>query len=305
MVELKKSASWAILSQLAEQDRRILSEWRALLLLRRATEQFPPEQRRWKNAPSSLSGISQILGSMMRRGEIRRLPDLAGIYEVIVPYARRGLIQEDEILMEVHPYAALSHHSALVFHGLTDDLPNEINAIYPTSGGSAPLPTGTTLIDWTTLELVPGQPVSDILGQPVRWIPVDGDRYFGLREYLPRGYPVRVTTPERTLLDALQRPELCGGVETVLQAWARSRDLLDLDELISDVGCFDDARLRQRVGYLLDELGFFHSVLEGWRRETRPGEPSKLVVNQPYSSPYSDRWNLSLNAPVAVLQESG
>src|SRR5713101_8218032 len=103
MYSFRATASWAILSQLAEQNRRVLSDWRAVILLRRATETILSAERRWANAPTSTMDVYPILRQMERRGEIRRLPDLPRIYEVTVPYARGGLIQEDEILMEIHP----------------------------------------------------------------------------------------------------------------------------------------------------------------------------------------------------------
>jgi predicted transcriptional regulator of viral defense system len=289
------------LSQLAEQNRRVLSDWRAAILLRRATETIPPEERRWASSPTSTLDVYPILRSMERRGEIRRLPGLGQFYEVIVPYARSGPIQEDEVLMEVHPYAALSHRSAFVFHGLTDDLPKDITAVMPILGRAGLTAPGTDLLDWETLAFAPGRPVLRILDRPVHWTRIGTARYFGLREYAPRGYPIRVTTPERTLLDAVQNPDLSGGIENVLRAWVRARDLLDLNSLVADVNRLGIAVLRQRVGYILEEIGLPHPDLDDWRQTTHRGGSSKLVGTAPYSSTYSDRWNLSLNAPVDAL----
>jgi len=301
----RKTASWAILSQLAAQNRRILSDWRAVVLLRRATDALPVAERRWIHAPSEIGDVRQILHQMARRGEVRPLPNLHGIYEVTVPYARAGLIAEDEILMEVHPYAALSHLSALVFHDLTDELPKTITAVMPSTERADLLPPGTETLDWESLALVTGKPVSHILDRPIHWTHTDPSRYFGLQEYAPRGYPVRVTTPERTLLDGLQRPELCGGGENALRAWVRARDLLDLDLLISYVDRLDIAILRQRTGFVLEELGLSHPILDTWRQSARRGGSSRLVGSAPYAATYSDHWNLSLNAPIAVLRERG
>lgn len=305
MRAIKKTASWAILSQLAEQNRRVLSDWRAVILLRRATETIPPDQRRWTTTPTTISEVYPTLQAMERRGEVSPVSDLPGIYEITVPYAQSGLVQEDEILMEVHPYAVLSHRSALVFHGLTDDLPKDITAIVPTSGQGSLLPPGTEPIDWEALAITSGRAVSRIMNRPVHWMRVDPKYYFGIQEYAPLGYPVRVTTLERTLLDTLQRPDLSGGIDTVLRAWVRARDLLDLDRLVADVDRFGSALLRQRAGYILDELGLSHPALDSWRHAARQGGSSKLVGTAPYTSTYSERWNLSLNAPVAALRETG
>ncbi len=136
------------------------------------------------------------------------------------------------------------------------------------------------------------------------WRRVTPNHYFGLREYQPQGYPVRVMTPERTLVDGLEYPSLCGGFENVLRAWVRARDTLDLDALIEVVEQFDIGVLRQRVGFILDQLRLTHPAVESWRAQAKRGGSSKLLSSAPYASTYSERWNLSINASVAVLSET-
>jgi predicted transcriptional regulator of viral defense system len=238
---------------------------------------------------------------MRQRGEIKPIRDLRHFYEVTVPYARNGHIEEEEVLMEAHPYTAVSYLSALVFHSLTDDLPKRINAMVSLDGTGDLLPLGTEPRDWEGLPLVRGRTPERILGRPVTWHQVKPERFFGLGVYQPRGYPVRVTTPERTLLDGLQAPELSGGIENVLRAWALTRDTLDLNLLIHYVDRFNIALLRQRTGFILEELGLPHPRIGEWQGMARRGGSSKLVAASPYSSNYSERWNLSLNAPIAAL----
>lgn len=240
---------------------------------------------------------------MRQRGEIKPIRGLRHFYEVTVPYARSGHIEEDEVLMEAHPYAAVSYLSALVFHGLTDELPKGINAMFSLDGTGDLLPLGTEPRDWEGLPLVRGRTPARILGRPVTWHQVKPERFFGLGVYQPRGHPVRVTTPERTLLDGLQAPELSGGIENVLRAWALARNTLDPDLLIHYVDRFDIALLRQRTGFILEEFGLSHTRIREWQGMARRGGSSKLVATNPYSSTFSERWNLSLNAPITALYD--
>ena len=143
-----------------------------------------------------------------------------------------------------------------------------------------------------------------ILGRPVTWNKVKPERFFGLGVYQPRGYPVRVTTPERTLLDGLQAPELSGGIENVLRAWSLARETLDLDKLVQYVDRFDMGILRQRTGFILEELELSHSRLDEWQGLAQRGGSSKLVAAAPYAPQFSERWSLSLNAPLAALHDS-
>jgi predicted transcriptional regulator of viral defense system len=240
---------------------------------------------------------------MQQRGELKPVRGVSQLYEVTVPYARTRHIEEDEVLMEVHPYAALSHFSALVFHGLTDELPKGITATVSLDGKGDLLPIGTEPGDWEDLSLVRGRTLDRILGRPVDWHQVKPERFFGLGVYAQRGYPVRVTTPERTLLDVLQAPELSGGRENVLRAWALAQDTLELDVLVHSVDRLNVGLLRQRVGFILEELGLSHSRVEDWQGMVRRGGSSKLLASAPYAPEHSDRWNLSLNAPIAALHD--
>jgi predicted transcriptional regulator of viral defense system len=300
---LRKTVSFALLEHLADEQRRVLSEWRALILLRRATFELAPTERRWSQLPGEPSDLYPLFRQMRQRGELKPIRGLRHFYEVIVPYARTGHIAEDEVLMEAHPYAALSHLSALVFHGLTDELPKGITAMVSLDGRGDLLPIGTEPRDWEGLPLVRGHRHAHILGRPVTWKQVKPERFFGLGVYQPRGYPVRVTTPERTLLDGLQAPELTGGLVNVLRAWALARDTLDLDVLVHSVDRFNIAILRQRTGFVLDELGLSHPRIEEWQDLAHRGGSSKLVASAPYTPHYSERWNLSLNAPITPLHD--
>lgn len=240
---------------------------------------------------------------MRQRGELKPIRGLRHFYQVTVPYARTEPLEEEEVLMEAHPYAALSHLSALVFHGLTDELPKGLTATVPVDGTGDQLPLDTQPQDWEGVTLVRGRMPDRILGRPIVWRQVKPERFFGVGVYQPRGYLVRVTTPERTLLDGLQEPELSGGVENVLRAWALARDTLDLDVLVNYVDRFDIALLGQRVGFILEELGLSHPRIEAWRDKAQRGGSSKLVAAAPYSSHFSERWSLSLNAPIAALHD--
>lgn len=298
---MQKTASQAILEHLAREQRHALSEWRALILLRRATLDLAPSERRWSQLPREPSDLHAILRQMQKRGEITPILGLPRFYEVTVPYARLGHIAEDEILMEANPYAAMSHLSALVFHGLTDDLPRGLTVTVSLDGRGDLLPIGTEPRDWEGVPLVRGQMPARILERPVAWRQVKPERFFGLGVYQPRGYLVRVTTPERTLLDGLLAPELAGGIENVLRAWSYARDTLDMDVLVHAADRFGIALLRQRAGYILEELELRHPRIEEWRGQAHRGGSSKLVASAPYSPHFSERWNLSLNAPVVAL----
>jgi predicted transcriptional regulator of viral defense system len=301
-MSFRKPAAQAIIELLAEENRRVLSDWRALLLLRRATRDIPADRRRWSEVPRDTSAIAPLLGQMVARGELTPLDGVPHLFVVTVPYARTGLVEEDEIVMELHPYAALAYLSALAFHALTEALPKTITVAVPHDGRGGLLPPGTAEADWQELALVPGVHPRTILGRPVEWVRLTAERSFGAHLYQPRGYPVRVMSPERTLLDGLLAPERCGGFDNVLGAWVRARDTLDLDRLVEYVERLDVGVVRQRAGFLLEELDLSHPALARWQARARRGGSSKLLGSAPYAPTYSERWSLSLNAPLTALR---
>jgi len=300
------SKSHAILAQLASEQRRLLSEWRALILLRRATFDIPAAQRRWLDLPRTLDDVRSELRSMSRRGDIVPLQSARTVYLVVSPYASAIPLHEYEVLGELNPYAAISHYSALAFHNLTRQFPNSITASAPTRRLADMVPIGTAQRDWDGLDFQPAMRFpTQAMNKQVIWTRMAPDQFFGNDVSEPYGFPIRVTNPERTLLDALNAPKRSGGILNVLEAWASAPDRIDVDLLVHYVERFDSGVLRQRVGFILEELGLTHSVLKTWQSQTQRGGSRKLDASAPYSSTYSERWDLSLNGPVEVLRDEG
>jgi len=298
------TASQAILEQLAAEHRLVLSRWRAILLLRRATFALPQAERRWQRLPQYNEDVSTLLRQMRKRDEIRPLTGHRELDVVSVPYARQESLDEREVLFEVHPYAVVSHLSALLFHGLAMDRPNRLTVTVSRDATGGLLPVGTSPTDWEGILLpAPSRPAK-VHGIPITWKLVRPTDFFGYGDYQPLGYPMRYTLPERTLIDGLTEPELCGGMETVLQAWALARQTINLDILVYQVERMGIFILRQRVGFILDQLDLYHSQLEHWRTSSKRGGSSKLVAARPFASTYDERWNLSINAPIDALQNA-
>lgn len=304
---VKWSSSSAILERLAAERRIVLSDWRALVYLRRATFALSASQRRWTKMPRSRNETWPILRRMEERGELEAVQSVRHFYRAAIPYARMQPVEEEEVLIEAHPYATLGYLSALFYHGLTEMMPKELVAVVSKDGKGGLLPTDTATTDWEDIGMIAGSRVPRVLGTPVRWKITKPERYFGFELYRQRGYPVRVTTPERTLVDGLLDPEASGGFENVLDAWRLASDVLDVDSVVYNVERLGEKVLRQRAGFILEQLGLRHQSLEKWRKEAMRGGSSKLLSSAPYTTPqgvtrYDERWSISLNAPTDALQ---
>jgi len=300
----KTSIAGALQERLATENRRVLSDWRAILLLRRASREIPLGDRRWKTPPHNVPEIRPILNRLSKAGELVLLESFPFLYRVNAPYARTEAVEEEEVLMELHPYAALSHLSALTFHHMTEQLSKDIHVSIPDNGSGGFLPLGTRSEDWEGVALVRGRVADFIFGRRIHWHRLVSKRIFGTSASHYHGYPVRVTTPERTLLDGLLHPDWSGGFANVLRAWAGYRDLIDLKALVKYVDQLDVRILRQRAGFLMEELGLRHPALDIWVTQAHRGGSSKLNGGAEFSSQFSERWQLSINAPIDVLREA-
>lgn len=289
----------ALLRQLADERRHVVSDWRAMVLLQRIARAAGESSATANKI--KLADARRLLERSIRDEVVRPVAGVLGVYEVTVPYANVGAAGELEVLMETQPCVAASHHTAMVLHDLTDDQPKVLHATVPTGRGEFGPPAGTTVEDWTDLPRAPARFPDAILGTPVRWHRVQPQRYGGVGEYKPDGWVVRVTTPERTLIDGLLDPESCGGIVSVLRGWARARDLLDVRQVVALTEQLDVNVLRQRVGYVLESIGCSHDALDAWSAKSSRGGSSKLDASTAYATQFSERWNISLNAPVELL----
>jgi len=118
-----------------------------------------------------------------------------------------------------------------------------------------------------------------------------------------QGSAIYITDVERTLLDALRFPHRCGGATEVLRIWKRSIDNLNVDTLIDYVAKFNQVLLRQRVGFILEQLGETHPTFDEWAAKSVRGSSARLFADIEFSPNHSARWNLSINAPDAILSD--
>ncbi len=287
---------------LAPEGRRVLADWRAGVLIRRAIRQGQQVSNALKR-DSSTRSVRRLLERLSQAGEFEELEECPHLFLVKSPYALGEPIQEWEVLMEAHPLAAFSHDSALVFHRLTETFPQTFHLILPVINPDW-LPIGTDDRDWDNEKPPKGRRPETIFGKTVYWHKVKETR--GVQEYRPFGYPVRVTTPARTLLDGLLEPSWCGGIENVFRAWASSKDTLDLPAVLDLVDTFDKSILRQRAGFVLEALGFTSPRIEAWQSKISTGGSSRLLASEAFDAipgNFSEKWRMAINVPTATLTE--
>lgn len=140
---------------------------------------------------------------------------------------------EFEIAMSLVAPAAISHWSAMSHHGLTEQSPQQVFVL--TSAPSVPRLRGA-------------EPASGIR---YRFVQVKPERFFGIEDVWVGEARVKMTDPERTLLDGLMAPHYCGDFSEVLHAFEVRAPKLDIDRIVQ-YALKLDAATAKRLGWILE-----------------------------------------------------
>jgi predicted transcriptional regulator of viral defense system len=139
-----------------------------------------------------------------------------------------------------------------------------------------------------------------------RFVKVRPDRFFGVQEVRRRGETLRVSDPERTVIDCVDRPELSGGLGGAAQVIARAKPRLVWARLSDYLERMDNRSLTLRVGFLAELVRPSVPVPRTWgkRWQARPGEPW-VPLGPPRTfgrrGPHDRRWHIVRNVPDRIL----
>ncbi len=185
--------------------------------------------------------------------------------------------------------AAISHWSAMSHHGLTDQPPRLVFVLTTARdlprlrGANAGLPRE-------------GYPAA---GFRYRFVRIRPSRFFGIEESWVRDSRIRITDPERTLLDGLLSPRCCGGFAEVLHAFEVRAPKLDVDRIVG-YALRLGAATAKRLGWILERHGVkarrLKPLLDAPIKGYRPLDPTG-----PRRGPCDARWRIQANLPGRVL----
>ena len=198
---------------------------------------------------------------------------------------------EFEIAMHLVAPAAISHWSALHYHGLTDQPPRRV-FVLTTTGTSIPRMRGAKAKEGREAYLVGDT--------SYRFVQVKPERYFGFEKVWVGEARVKVTDPERTLIDGLTMPRYCGDFAEVLQAFEARGRSLEADRIIRYALKLDSTTVK-RLGWVLEHQGFDPSKLHRLAAVPIKGY-RKLDPTGPRQGPCNRRWMIQENLPGKIVQ---
>jgi len=106
-----------------------------------------------------------------------------------------------------------------------------------------------------------------ILDIPYRFITINKKRYFGITEGEISDKKFFITDREKTFIDALSRPELCGGILHISGSLKQSKNILDWEKITIYLKRWGGGSVVKRLGYLIEVFGLDITDKEKWVSE--------------------------------------
>lgn len=185
-----------------------------------------------RERPGKASGRRALLKYYLHTGRVKQVR--RGLY-LSAPPGRPAVADPYLICAKMSPDAVLAYHTAMQFHGKAYTVHSEYVCC------------SRSRVHSFKYE---GQTFRAVLFP--RSLLTKGQEMLAVEEAESQGETLRVTSLERTMVDMLQRPQLCGGWEEV---W-RSLEMVEyfhLDKIVEYVELLENATTAAKVGFFLDQ----------------------------------------------------
>jgi len=146
-----------------------------------------------------------------------------------------------------------------------------------------------------------------VIGVQYRFVQVQPNKFFGTVRRTAGQGQFTVTDREKTLVDAMDHPELCGGIGQVVEMLPTAAQAVTWDRVDEYVKRLSSGAAYKRLGLLVEHLGEKVRVpgraerIERWQ-SLLTGGYAPLEPRRPMDGPTNARWRVRLNVP-GVLRE--
>ncbi|WP_456366607.1 type IV toxin-antitoxin system AbiEi family antitoxin domain-containing protein [Thermococcus sp.] len=226
----------------------------------------------------STKQLNYYLEALLREGFLRRVAK--GIYTLSLEPGRASSPHEFVLGQLLVPSGAVAYWSALNYYGMTEQIPRTVFIQTPVKKGYQKL----LILD----------------GKRFKVIVVSPEKFFGISTIRLGRRKVRITDPEKTIVDCLDKPKYCGGIIEVLKALKNAR--LDYEKLLGYAERMKSRAVLKRLGFLSERLGL------GIEKEIKLSERDRksfalLDPSMPPEGRFNYRWGLRINVPDDYWEE--
>jgi predicted transcriptional regulator of viral defense system len=216
-----------------------------------------------------------FLSELVKRGILARVK--AGVYLLLQAGSEDTQLTNWPVIAREltgkAPYF-ISHYSAMRIHGMTT---HPLNNVF--------------------LTLIQRKHQKSLSGISYHFIYSKKEHFWGHAAYwATKQEQVRVSDPERTLLDGFDRPELCGGITDVVRGIWAAQKKIDFKKLERYAARYRTKAAVKRLGFVLETLKIAPDLLPGLAQIIqRAGDYSALDPQGPKEGKHLKRWGIRLN----------
>ena len=222
-----------------------------------------------------------LLASLARKGMLARFG--RGRYVTISPdviYGRKGYTADPMVMLEQlmgnEPYY-VAYASAIYLHGLSLQLPFE--TVVAVTKQTRPVKVGNSVI---------------------KFVRVMAAAMFGYQQQRYLNSYVSVSDLEKSIIDCIDRHDLCGGISEVTRILSESLSQINRKKLIVYLKKFKKQVVIQRLGFILEKLAYegfeVDSKLIQNLKDLKFEHVHRLDFTKPKSGTVSKEWKLIENA---------
>ncbi len=186
----------------------------------------------------STNHATVLLHNLAKKGAAVRLAK--GRYLLVHPeilYGRKGFSEDtlliiDELMSELKRSYYVAYISAAHLHGIAHQIPFAIHVAVTRRKRRNIRASGIS----------------------IRFVTLKQERFFGIEDMKYSDTKLKVSNLEKTVLDCLERSELCGGISDVAVMISDSTKRIEWKRLVDYAKLFNNQALVQRLGYILEKL---------------------------------------------------
>jgi len=212
--------------------------------------------------------------------------------------SKRYIFQEAspfEIALSLKPKAYLSHYSAFYFHELTNQIPKTIYISHELGDRGK---HETVQLKQANIDRAFAKPqrkskmIAEYGDYNICVLSAKNTGMTGIDTILEsNNVQTRLTSLERTLIDAVVRPLYCGGVEEVLRAFEIAKTRVSINKMMGILKEMDFIYpYHQAIGFYLERAGYRQAQLDLVKRI--PMENDFYLTYEMKTPEYSESWRL-------------
>jgi len=140
----------------------------------------------------------------------------------------------------------------------------------------------------------------NILNSEYYFVKLVRRKFFGIKKIEIDGRKVNISDPDKTLVDCLDHPQHCGGIDELARAIYFSHQELDFKKIKKYTIKMGNLTILKRLGYILDKTNLLESYQDIFRDFIPSKGYSSLDPLSPKKGKYDVKWNLLVNCKIST-----